>query len=330
MKTRVRFRGSSPLARGLQLVILVRGLRRGIIPARAGFTSLAVCAASLAADHPRSRGVYLLSRVSVAYRRGSSPLARGLRLNNAGIRHLRVDHPRSRGVYGDLVDRLRAAGGSSPLARGLLVQIDEVMSPIRIIPARAGFTRLPHRECHDCRDHPRSRGVYTSTANTTGWRVGSSPLARGLRPAVIRAIEQVRIIPARAGFTLSGPPSSLLIRDHPRSRGVYSHPAITFPVSGGSSPLARGLPLSSRVNDAIGGIIPARAGFTAPLFFLGDEPGDHPRSRGVYPSRALNPSRARGSSPLARGLHPLRSSMSASCGIIPARAGFTSRPSATD
>ena len=30
-------------------------------------------------DHPRSRGVYGLSRITYGYREGSSPLARGLR-----------------------------------------------------------------------------------------------------------------------------------------------------------------------------------------------------------------------------------------------------------
>ena len=50
---------------------------------------------------------------------------------------------------------------------------------------------------------------------------------------------------------------------------------------------------------------------------------DHPRSRGVY---CLVPAVAEvrdGSSPLARGLHPVGHPNSGRLGIIPARAGFT-------
>ena len=72
--------GSSPLARGLR----ARG-RRGpptgrIIPARAGFTGKRQRRAPLSADHPRSRGVYLYVCSSGAFVLGSSPLARGLRI----------------------------------------------------------------------------------------------------------------------------------------------------------------------------------------------------------------------------------------------------------
>ena len=71
------------------------------------------------ADHPRSRGVYTEDYGVATDPIGSSPLARGLRLNirihavevgiipaRAGFTHwggrhgrLRTDHPRSRGVY---------------------------------------------------------------------------------------------------------------------------------------------------------------------------------------------------------------------------------------
>ena len=74
------------------------------------------------------------------------------------------------------------------------------------------------------------------------------------------------------------------MRDHPRSRGVYRGFERALGARSGSSPLARGLPvLDDRV---LGGrrIIPARAGFTD--IDAGDTTtlGDHPRSRGVYPT----------------------------------------------
>ena len=50
--------GSSPLARGLQVVgQLGHGLHR-IIPARAGFTAVRIVSGFISVDHPRSRGVY--------------------------------------------------------------------------------------------------------------------------------------------------------------------------------------------------------------------------------------------------------------------------------
>ena len=50
--------GSSPLARGLRRSGRVGRPGRRIIPARAGFTSLAAATKYVAGDHPRSRGVY--------------------------------------------------------------------------------------------------------------------------------------------------------------------------------------------------------------------------------------------------------------------------------
>ena len=131
--------GSSPLARGLLDHVVQEQDGPGIIPARAGFTSIPRPGAILSPDHPRSRGVYDLSFSLLVPVRGSSPLARGL-LPGAGVtgngkgiiparagftcaaargRAGREDHPRSRGVYSITLFRNRTARGSSPLARGL-------------------------------------------------------------------------------------------------------------------------------------------------------------------------------------------------------------------
>ena len=50
----------------------------------------------------------------------------------------------------------------------------------------------------------------------------------------------------------------------------------------GSSPLARGLRSLGLHECGEGGIIPARAGFTAVIAGAGIFLRDHPRSRGVY------------------------------------------------
>ena len=72
----------------------------------------------------------------------------------------------------------------------------------------------------------------------------------------------MRIIPARAGFTTGGRSTGLRLRDHPRSRGVYTSKNTLVLLPEGSSPLARGLHLRPRNGGAIVRIIPARAGFT--------------------------------------------------------------------
>ena len=158
--------GSSPLARGLQGGVVDVDVRPGIIPARAGFTPWPWPAASPAADHPRSRGVYAVALARSIACGGSSPLARGLLTRarpvlpgrriipaRAGFtvgavrrRGRREDHPRSRGVYPFSMALRRARDGSSPLARGL----------------RSGTLRAPPNTA----DHPRSRGVYDLRVST--------------------------------------------------------------------------------------------------------------------------------------------------------------------
>ena len=91
----------------------------------------------------------------------------------------------------------------------------------------------------------------------------------------------------------------------------------------GSSPLARGLLRVVRGPDDEVGIIPARAGFTPRCGALNGREWDHPRSRGVYMTRAVVPAASHGSSPLARGLRQQVLPRPWRGGIIPARAGFT-------
>mgnify|MGYP000873947103 CR=1 FL=1 len=152
--------GSSPLARGLLVILLRRTDRRGIIPARAGFTAAPGCGRRTGWDHPRSRGVYAWEASARAPALGSSPLARGLPddgevvMRDRGIIPARAgftsktsrcrgrgtDHPRSRGVYVYFRrDRINVVG-SSPLARGLPRGSSGISPHHWIIPARAGFT----------------------------------------------------------------------------------------------------------------------------------------------------------------------------------------------
>ena len=253
--------GSSPLARGLPRCWEARWFLPRIIPARAGFTTPARPRAKTTRDHPRSRGVYAARSRSRLRSMGSSPLARGLpdwwrdphdRLRiipaRAGFTlmpvsssHTRRDHPRSRGVYAAQVAHDALSEVSSPLARGLPIRVDLDRALTRIIPARAGFTGGGLGVGHGGEDHPRSRGVYFVLRLAQGMHGGSSPLARGLRFDIDISFAHTRIIPARAGFTLVLTQTRTLIRDHPRSRGVYVGVSADRSAERGSSPLARGL-----------------------------------------------------------------------------------------
>ena len=179
------------------------------------------------------------------------------------------------------------------------------MRIIRIIPARAGFTR----------DACCQRGADA----------GSSPLARGLLDSKMTELNKMRIIPARAGFTGTGTSRVLKGWDHPRSRGVYVEGDDVSEPRSGSSPLARGLQFQPRAEELQGRIIPARAGFTRTGRSTARARTDHPRSRGVYSSPESAEAAMAGSSPLARGLPRRVQEGTTQRGIIPARAGFTSR-----
>ena len=172
--------GSSPLARGLRGPPEQQVPRDRIIPARAGFTPQRACRTLQRWDHPRSRGVYVNAFGTADAISGSSPLARGLlTVNWVTVMGSRIiparagftgcastttisdpDHPRSRGVYPGFYENEEVLAGSSPLARGLQPPTQPWCSPVRIIPARAGFTYVLEITLRGIEDHPRSRGVY--------------------------------------------------------------------------------------------------------------------------------------------------------------------------
>ena len=194
---------------------------------------------------------------------------------------------------------------------------------LRIIPAHAGFTRVPGGRWSPAWDHPRTRGVYSRGTVKGDLPVGSSPHTRGLQLPEAAAVAAHGIIPAHAGFTAHCFLMNCAIGDHPRTRGVYKNYAVYGYAAVGSSPHTRGLLWLGSGSPGVRGIIPAHAGFTPAPAGSGGPYWDHPRTRGVYcPGRAA-PVIASGSSPHTRGL--LRELLLGHVGggIIPAHAGFT-------
>ena len=172
--------GSSPLARGLPPVGIAKSLPTRIIPARAGFTSSLWSILAKGEDHPRSRGVYLWTRISAVWEGRIIPARAGFTPRSSKPQSAQPDHPRSRGVYQPPAGLAGVLDGSSPLARGLLLGARDHGGLEGIIPARAGFTRRRRDGRRQGADHPRSRGVYVWAFEAIIAAVGSSPLARGL------------------------------------------------------------------------------------------------------------------------------------------------------
>ena len=175
-------KGSSPLARGLQAYFQAARNVGRIIPARAGFTTHHPSRKHTIPDHPRSRGVYESKTIKPRRHAGSSPLARGLPVDDNTLRRaFRIiparagftkdkalrgaqnrDHPRSRGVYDDVPRGIQSTLGSSPLARGLPSESAPTVSLSRIIPARAGFTLA---DPWNPNDEPCYQTAFTFSAN---------------------------------------------------------------------------------------------------------------------------------------------------------------------
>ena len=148
--------------------------------------------------------------------------------------------PLSRGIPNRL-QRLRRPMGIIPLSRGIPPFSSPSCRVSRIIPALAGNTCDLLKMSTRCTDHPRSRGEYISTSLAEDYRVGSSPLSRGiLRPRLLYQIPR-GIIPALAGNTRRSFGSIRRLPDHPRSRGEYVGHHLRGRLHPGSSPLSRGI-----------------------------------------------------------------------------------------
>ena len=167
------------------------------------------------------------------------------------------------------------------------------------------------------------RGEYMLSYLLLPLRVGSPPLARGIRKVDCYRAMEIGITPACAGNTAFVIFVSLLCRDHPRLRGEYFSGSRLKPLNWGSPPLARGIHFCRRGSHLNCGITPACAGNTVHWRLLGYWRWDHPRLRGEYLQHVNVSSDYRGSPPLARGIPDLADSFTEPLGITPACAGNT-------
>ena len=195
-------------------------------------------------------------------RRGSSPLARGKRVQSPTYRWGDRLIPARAGKTHTGSTLILTARGSSPLARGKLGGPDVEHLAHGLIPARAGKTAGMVSLSGWLGAHPRSRGENFQSCSRCLTVRGSSPLARGKRVCGVGELSADRLIPARAGKTIRRGPRGAPAPAHPRSRGENERYGIVTERKEGSSPLARGkhsLRTKAAKEDRL---IPARAGKT--------------------------------------------------------------------
>ena len=232
-------------------------------------------------------------------------------------------HPRSRGEHMSPRAPHALSQGSSPLARGTRAETGTNIRIVGLIPARAGNTGQVPAQHQCCGAHPRSRGEHSKYRRLPHRAWGSSPLARGTPPELLKFRGVLGLIPARAGNTLASAPYAGRERAHPRSRGEHTRLRSLTTAPKGSSPLARGTQSPDNRPHHGWGLIPARAGNTNPHALACGGTGAHPRSRGEHMGRLAALRGSRGSSPLARGTPSAPTRIFALSGLIPARAGNT-------
>ena len=114
-------------------------------------------------------------------------------------------------------------------------------------------------------------------------------------------------------------------RAHPRSRGEHPSPLHSAAHTPGSSPLARGTLDTHQRRHLRAGLIPARAGNTSGDPVCAHGSWAHPRSRGEHSDGPIAHVLREGSSPLARGTLRGLTVEDGARGLIPARAGNTTR-----
>ena len=171
--------------------------------------------------------------------------------------------------------------------------------------------------------HPRSRGENRRSPGNFALKKGSSPLTRGKRARGDLDRPPVRLIPAHAGKTASQPRESCSLAAHPRSRGENGERRGASMSIGGSSPLTRGKPATTRPELRGGRLIPAHAGKTASQPRESCSLAAHPRSRGENGERRGASMSIGGSSPLTRGKRGGRRRLRRQVRLIPAHAGKT-------
>ena len=209
------------------------------------------------------------------------------------------------GEHGSAAQAMGSVSGSSPHVRGARKIVCVPPPHTGIIPACAGSTSTTRaRRCRP-RDHPRMCGEHSARRRGRSSVEGSSPHVRGAPFRQVKHGDDIGIIPACAGSTISSMRYRAVARDHPRMCGEHFFCVLCFLLLLGSSPHVRGArrprwPRGCRLR-----IIPACAGSTRTAVTPMMRSRDHPRMCGEHIKYAVEGATSQGSSPHVRGARPL-------------------------
>ncbi len=214
-------------------------------------------------------------------------------------------HPRARGELMHHAAASVSLPAVHPRARGTHTGSAGARALGRFIPARAGNSLVDLLLFLPEPVHPHARGELGGLDPGRLRFAGSSPRARGTHnlPRAHLCVE--RFIPARAGNSKHQERNRIVRPVHPRARGTLA---------------------SRRAGAARIRFIPARAGNSNRAPRCVPDHRVHPRARGELVMPARLRIHEKGSSPRARGTHPLRHYAFLHFRFIPARAGNSSWP----
>ena len=235
----------------------------------------------------------------------------------------RQAHPRACGENSPLFLNARLKCGSSPRVRGKRPSPRRSDDARRLIPARAGKTRMQMHEPQARPAHPRACGENLLTPDSDEARPGSSPRVRGKLAGHHARLESRRLIPARAGKTPGGARRSPCHWAHPRACGENGDGVDDPRGAGGSSPRVRGKRARPLFVALATGLIPARAGKTGRGRWSRSPRTAHPRACGENSVDHSRTRASKGSSPRVRGKPREEDPRRPRRGLIPARAGKT-------
>ena len=193
----------------------------------------------------------------------------------------------------------------------------------RNIPACAGKTRSIGVAALVAWEHPRVRGENGDQAPNGAGGGGTSPRARGKPVRRCTFFRPQGNIPACAGKTDQRPGGENQPPEHPRVRGENGFGFDADFFVEGTSPRARGKPLSSVFVNRLTRNIPACAGKTWRDPAPSSRCEEHPRVRGENPTNEIITKIPFGTSPRARGKPTTRGDSVHLCRNIPACAGKT-------
>ena len=358
--------GSSPRVRGKHGRRRQRPRLRGLIPARAGKTFRSPALSPVARAHPRACGENARAHAGPRDEGRSSPRVRGKRPPLPGPRRRdrliparagktaasstgstpSTAHPRACGENWRRTVRLRPLMGSSPRVRGKLRWNSNVSGWGRLIPARAGKTQfhaglpppgglIPARAGKTrragpsrtgCTAHPRACEENPPLRTARSRTGGSSPRVRGKLAGTRPTTVPTGLIPARAGKTWTLQRPAHTGTAHPRACGENGLHGREVRLDPGSSPRVRGKRLQLGEKPVQRGLIPARAGKTAPAKSPARSRRAHPRACGENWANAGKELPFEGSSPRVRGKRQDTGVALGRARLIPARAGKTRRP----